>query len=450
MQPTAPKSGTRIAVLVLTGLAALVVVLVWLPTGGGDSSAAPRAEVAAVPAERVSTPVRREVRSAEPAGVGVAESTRVAVEEAPTVPPGTPGRILAQLRFRGEPLVGALEVWSRGRRERHESDSQGRFVLQVEPGSVSLRPIVGGHFHGLYRQERRKLEVDPGTTHELVIDLEVDWTTLAGIVKTQSDVPVADLRLTLRDENSELHLSDPTDFEGRFAFEVPADGRSYVLQYQRAGEYFVHSGLDPERGPIEIVLPDVRDIVMRVADSEDGQPLRTFTALPLRTSTRDGEVVGLRLGAYGDASEGWWKGPVASDTNQLLVMAVEYQPRYVDLPGPFETVLEVALERQVDLSLVLVDDALPPGTELYLLELGHAAFEACDETADRQAGIPGRERASSHVWFSPQGFAKPMGLGPRRYRLEACPPGTLVEPELVDLTAGEETRVRVRVTRSED
>jgi hypothetical protein len=143
------------------------------------------------------------------------------------IPVGADRGISGRVFRGGEPVQGARVIASRltGTAETHTSPGGVYELRDIEPGRCELA-FVGP---GTGKPLRRVVRVPE--TGGLSLDVHLDRSRVSGSV-TSGGKPVQGARITFQADEGNSWLSNPTDDEGGWSFELEAPGR-YVLQAYR-------------------------------------------------------------------------------------------------------------------------------------------------------------------------------------------------------------------------
>lgn len=179
---------------------------------------------------------------------------------------------------RGKPIAGAKiydieDYWWRSTKPVAETDAQGRFRSNANPGTATWTVQAAG-----YAPDLRVVTIKAGM-QSLEFRLE-PGQTIEGKVTDQAGQPIEDARISAeewRNNRRRLHLEAKTDANGTFKIaDAPSDGITFDIGkegYMMLEKY----PMQPGKGNYTITLRPTLKVRGSVLDAQTGQPISKFT-----------------------------------------------------------------------------------------------------------------------------------------------------------------------------
>lgn len=419
---------------------------------------------------------RRELEAALSVDAPVAES-RVAVAPAEAVQqtesePLT-GSIAGSMHLNGEPCRGTV-VWRSqgekgvmGDRRRYRPDSGDGEIGSYHSDRIPIGEVeLEMRFEDHHYQEaerylpgiRVRVAVEEGNVTNHDFDFTLPLASVGGRVLTEDGEPPKKLLVTVADTEGRFRQPTYTDLDGRWQDTVVDLGWEYVASLPYAGDRFRIRDVRAGDMHVDFILPVLAQLPVRVFDQETGALILEWD-LSYRRRGEEGYRSGRELfsGRNARPSEGVFVIDVLPGELELIVHPSDhgYRSSRIDgvvvISGQPGDVLDVRLERGLELEITMADDVRAPTFEeaaLILLEADTwATVHYGDEIEPGEAAVRfGRDdRVFGHGSFYSsrslntrflrfeKGRATLRGLSPGLWRFKTAPVGVTVEPEFVTL-----------------
>ncbi|HEX6885369.1 MAG TPA: carboxypeptidase regulatory-like domain-containing protein [Planctomycetota bacterium] len=440
----------------------------WLnpPRGGSRTGPDGRFELAGLAPREGQVSVRADhpdhpPGSSEPfdlAGLGARHETEVRLERGVT--------IRGHTRVDGQPT--ALEVHWNGERSggSTRSNDQGDYLLRGLPaGEITLRPRLEHEDEDLPRAEDQTLVAADGAELDVDLDLDGGLQWIRGRVVDTLGAPVAGADVRAWPSESEVvtiqngddwrieDLRTRSRADGGFELAVP-DLAGLVLDLSaRSGPAGTSvTGVRPGTDELELVLPALGPLELRVVDSLRREPVLGFQ-LYWRTS-EDGRFARASRQRSSPGPDGTFVAELPMGTLDLAVSARQlgYVPARregVRVPGRPGAPVELELEPGVELVLEIEVAPETPGLASQLARARTAiATEEQWSGRERDGDLYHQEvRSAQALRPGADGIVRLGGLASGRYRFVNVPRGLVFRPRTFELPPVTSHRQRVTLER---
>ncbi len=340
-----------------------------------------------------------------------------------------------------------------------QADDRGEYLCRAVPcGELTVAARLEDEDDEYPRAEDRQVWVEEGARVECDLALASNLAVIAGIVRDELGSPVTGVEVQAAaqsdDDDFEYTASGDTEADGSFELRVASrPGVRYYLAAEDGPRRAFAEDVAPGTSGLELVLPALARLPLRVTDRLHGDPVQGFQ-LYWRDSEQ-GVFERLHQGArrFSPGPNGLFVAELPAGRLDLAVAARAqgYAPARLDSielrPGDESRTIEVALERGVVLELAF---ELQPGAEpLILSELqrGRVSLSTEEDWADRERGgeyFHQEVRVAQALRIDPQGHARVGSLAPGRYRFFGTPKVVVLHPPLLDIPAVERHAATVR------
>lgn len=363
----------------------------------------------------------------------------------------------------GEPVSASVGWEGESSRGYASCDEQGRYeATEVPVGEVELEvwddddvtwnpTLVAGAVV--------RLRVAPDQVLEHDFDLHPRLAPIAGRVVQENGRPAGDLEVDFECPGHEYGVSVELPADGSFSLDVIDAGVPYTLGVWCLGERIVREGVMPGTTGVELVVPTLARLAVRVRDERSGALVSDYVVgWRRRGEERFGEA-DLWSWDSGD-SEGWRDALVAAGSLELIVCSgrLGYRPRTIPdclAPAGDEPArLEVELARGLEVTFALAPGLppLPDGPFVLLLEREiqervQRAPEGEETWKLLSRWFPSGALRYRCLWFDESGRAVVGGLEPGPYRFLARGRDLELLPEEIEVREGAGDPILLRWSR---
>lgn len=374
--------------------------------------------------------------------------------------------IRGQTRVDGQPT--ALEIHWSGERSggSTRSNDRGDYLLRgLPPGEITLRPRLEHEDEDLPRAEDQSLVATDGA--ELVVDLDLDgglqW--IRGRVVDTVGAPVAGADVRALPSEGDVFTSQNGDewviedartrsrADGSFELAVPDLAGLVVDLTARSGPAATSvQGVRPGTDELELVLPALGPLELRVVDALRREPVQGFQ-LYWRTS-EDGRFARVSRQRFAPGPDGTFVAELPVGTLDLAVSARQlgYVPARregVRVPGRPGAPVELVLEPGIELVLEI---EVPPETPGLVSQLARARTAIATEEQwngrERDGDLYNQEvRSAQALRPGSDGIVRLGALSSGRYRFVNVPRGLVFRPRTFELPPVASHRQKVTLER---
>ena len=371
------------------------------------------------------------------------------------------GVVVGRVTVNGQPAAAYLNWQANARKGGANSGPEGEYRLEdVEPGRIELGVFLAKrHLNQIVGGRDVVLDVVAGREVRHDFDLRAALEQISGRVVREDGEPVRSvLGILAVGQTNRARSSARIQERGEFAIELGDDGDLYDLIVHYANEAITRRGVPVGAENVEIVLPTVGRLRVRVRDEATGVPLKRH-----RVWWRRGGGGAFEAGIPKSASPGpasWLDIEVAAGTLDVMFRADQsgYVAEIVEgviVPPLGSTEVEVSLHKGIELDLRLAPGMDPPPRDWAILLLEDAAWDEVRHWKEGGGNYwEGGELFPEFSVFErlldlSDGVSKLRGLSPGKYRFKVFPSGITIEPSVIQLERDDDSR-EIEITWARD
>lgn len=208
---------------------------------------------------------------------GPGSTTWVDVRLEPLEPAEPVATVCGRLTLNGRECAAQIEWQGPTRTELvHVNMYDGRYRLAgVEPGAVTVHARFGLLYEQRWVVERSaQLLVEPGGAHQLDFDVRVPAAPISGRVTFADGSPAPTVAVVLHDASLSAHTS--TEHDGTYALDAVDVGETYTVRASDGPFDLERNDVAPGTSGVDFVLPLTGELLYRIVDAANGEPLPVF------------------------------------------------------------------------------------------------------------------------------------------------------------------------------